>query len=65
MATPIVAAALALLLQHRRQSQEPVAPAAIRQALLSHAVSKVALPANVAGAGRLDLAQYGIIVPTT
>jgi subtilisin family serine protease len=65
MATPMVAAAAALLLQQRRQSQQPVTPAAIRQALLSGAVSPVTLPTNVAGSGRLDLAQYGVIVPTT
>lgn len=65
MATPIVAGAVALLLQHRREQGLPTTPAAIKQLLLAQAATALAQPPNVVGKGRIDLARYGVIVPTT
>jgi serine protease AprX len=62
MATPIVAGAVALLIQHRRERGLKAAPADIRRELLTHAVTPMSLPANLAGAGRLDLGRYGAIL---
>ncbi len=65
MATPIVAGTVALLLQHRRQQGGPTTPASIKQLLLAQATTALAQPPNVVGKGRIDLARYGVIVPTT
>jgi subtilisin family serine protease len=63
MATPIVAGAVALLMQQLREQNRSTTPAAVRQALLAEAASALSLPPNVVGAGRVDLGRYGIIVP--
>ena len=62
MATPIVAGAVALLIQLRREKGLKAAPADIRRELLAHAVTPLSLPANLAGAGRLDHARYEAIL---
>lgn len=58
MATPIVAGAVALIVQDRTERGLDIAPAAIRDALLRQATTKLDLPANVAGRGRVDLGAY-------
>lgn len=63
MATPIVAGCLALLIEERQTRGLSVAPAALRKALLSEAVSGVTALPNVVGRGRLDLSVYGTIIP--
>ncbi|MFF8803074.1 MULTISPECIES: S8 family serine peptidase [unclassified Methylobacterium] len=65
MATPIVAGAVALLLEHCRERGDPTTPATIKKLLLAQSTSGLAQPPNVVGEGRLDLARYGAIVPTT
>ena len=65
MATPIVAGSAALILQDRRQRGFDVSPSKIRQVLLANAVTQLGQPANVAGAGRIDLSKYGVPVPTS
>jgi serine protease AprX len=65
MATPIVAGSVALILQDRRQRGFDVSPSKIRQVLLANAATQLGQPANVAGAGRIDLSQYGVPVPTS
>lgn len=64
MATPIVAGALALVRQARREQGLSVAPRAIRKAFLEQAVTGMPFPANVVGAGRVDLGRYGAIIAT-
>lgn len=65
MATPMVAGAVALLIQHRRAQGLPVNSGAIRGALLAEAAAPMTLPANLVGAGRVDLSRFGAIIPTT
>lgn len=65
MATPIVAGAVALLLEHCRERGDPTTPETIKKLLLAQSTSGLAQPPNVVGEGRLDLARYGAIVPTT
>ncbi|MFT0868465.1 S8 family serine peptidase [Pseudomonas sp. CAM1A] len=55
MATPIVAGVAALVLQHRRLKNLSTSGPAMRKAILS-AVTSMALPVNVVGAGRINLA---------
>jgi serine protease AprX len=55
MATPIVAGAAALVIQARRLAGLSTAPAVVRNVLLSEAVSPLGHPANVVGAGRLNI----------
>jgi serine protease AprX len=56
MATPIVAGSVALLLQSRRLLGLEASPSTIRQLLSSTMVTSLNLPADVVGAGRIDLA---------
>jgi hypothetical protein len=56
MATPIVAAVVALIIQRRRAAGLGTSPAEIRQELLSAGVKVLASPALETGAGRLNLA---------
>lgn len=65
MATPIVAGAAALILEHRRQLGLGVTPAEIRDALLTKAVTSHGLSVMIGGAGGIDLSQYGLPVPTS
>jgi len=59
MATPIVAGAVALIVQARRAAGLSVSPADIRQALLADAVTALLSPAPlVVGAGRIELATF-------
>ncbi|KAB1068596.1 S8 family serine peptidase [Methylobacterium planeticum] len=60
MATPIVAGALALIFQERREKGLSVAPAAMRKALLDQAAAPMMLPDNVVGRGRIDLGRMGV-----
>jgi len=55
MATPIVAGAVALLIQIEQDAGRPWDPAGLRQGLLGNATSPMALPPNLVGAGRLVL----------
>ena len=64
MATPIVAGSVALIVQDRRAKGLDVSPSKIRQVLMANAVTPLGQPANVAGAGRIDLSRYGLPVPT-
>lgn len=56
MATPIVAGAVALLIQQRRQQGLSDDPASVRAALLANAIASLLLPPAEVGAGRLLLA---------
>ena len=64
MATPIVAGAMALLLQERREKGLSTTPAAMRKALLDRAVTPMPLPENVIGRGRIDLGRL-VVDPMT
>lgn len=59
MATPIVAGAIALVLQDRRAKGQSVSQTAIMRALKQNALIALGLPANVVGQGRIDLAEFG------
>lgn len=56
MATPMVAAACALIIEERRAKSQSTSSSDIRAALMAQAVTKLSFDANVVGAGRLDLA---------
>jgi len=58
MATPIVAGAVALLIEHHRRQGLPTDPASVRGALLSRAVTTMPFPPLEIGVGRLDLAAF-------
>lgn len=60
MATPIVAGAVALLLQERRERGLSIIPAAMRKALLDQAVTPMSLPENVIGRGRINLGRLAV-----
>jgi serine protease AprX len=55
MATPIVAGAIALLIQRRREAGQEVTAQAVRQELLSNGFRHLASPADEVGVGRLNL----------
>ena len=63
IATPMVAAACALIIEERRQKQLPVTPDDIRKALLAQAVADLGDGGNVVGKGRLDLTAGGAAPP--
>jgi len=63
MATPMVAGAVALILQDRLAKGLDVSPDAIRSALLSDASSQLDQSAQIVGVGRLDLADYEPLLP--
>lgn len=63
MATPMVAGAVALILQDRLAKGLEVTPAAVRFALLENASTALNLPANIVGSGRLDLTDYEPLLP--
>jgi serine protease AprX len=55
MATPIVAGAVALIIEEAKSMGHAWSPTTVRQALLTTGVVSMSLPANVAGHGRLLL----------
>jgi len=55
MATPMVAGAVALLIQERLDEKKPYRAAELRKLILSQAVAKTRYPPRIAGQGRLDL----------
>ena len=55
MATPIVAGAVALIVQEDKDAGRNWTPASIRTRLLQDGSAPLSLPKNVVGAGRLDL----------
>jgi len=57
MATPIVAGAAALIMQHLRARGLPTTPADMRRELL-RTIEGLPFPANVVGVGRIDLDAY-------
>jgi serine protease AprX len=59
MATPIVAGAIALILQDRRAKGQSTSQTALMRALKQDALVALGLPANVAGQGRIDLSGFG------
>ena len=65
MATPMVAAACALIIQSRRSQGLSAKPEEVRSDLLARCVTKLAYDANVVGAGRLNMAAGLDTAPVT